>query len=103
MPPQSQSRFDQQGKYRSAVGTEELQGDHGVELAIDPSYKNLEGYEDGDDVSLKIMGRLGPAGEDGKRSIEVTSCEVEPMPEAATKFRRDDRSGMPPPETVEED
>lgn len=102
-PMMNYSRFNKEGKYSSSEGTDELQADHGVELSMDPAYKGIEDFEEGDEVDLKIKARIGAQGEGGKRSMEVILCEIEPMQGDAKKFRNEKRSNMPPESTLMDD
>lgn len=97
------SRFNKEGKFRTAQGTDELSGHEGISLQMDPAYKGLSDYEEGDEVDISIKARIGAEGEDGKRQMEVLTCNVEPMPGEAKMYRNDQKSNQPPPPIDEEE
>lgn len=97
------SRFNKEGKFRTAQGTDDLSGHEGISLQMDPAYKGLSDYEEGDEVDITIKARIGAEGEDGKRQMEVLTCQVEAMPGEAKMYRNEKKSGMPPPAALDDE
>ncbi len=97
------SRFNKEGKFRTAQGTDELSGHEGISLQMDPAYKGLSDYEEGDEVDITIKARIGAEGEEGKREMEVLTCNIVAMPGEAKMYRNEKKSSMPPPVTLDED
>lgn len=102
MPIENYSRFKKDGGYSTSQGTDELQGNDGVSIAIDPSYEGMSDYKEGDEVDLKIKARVGAVGDDGKTQLSCLMCEVEPMQGDAKKMRNDTNKNMPPPSTLDD-
>ena len=96
----SVSKFNEKGNYRTASGTDDLQGMEGVTLSVPGDVEGISDYKEGDEVDLTIKGRVGAPDQDGKVSIEVINLDLKAMPSEAKMFRRDQNSNMPPPETL---
>lgn len=95
------SHFNKEGRYRSAVGTDELSGIGEIQLP-EEKIQGLQDFEEGDEADISMKVRFGARGEDGKRSATILTGSCEPMPADAKKYRQESRSSMPPSTTLEE-
>ena len=102
-PQMSTSKFNDKGNYRTAEGTDELQGVEGVSLSLPKDTEGLSDYQEGDECDITVKGRVGATDEDGNVPIEVINLDLKAMPGEAKMFRRDEKDSMPPPETMGKD
>lgn len=96
----STSKFNEKGNYRTASGTDELQGLEGVSLSLPQDTEGLADYQEGDECDLTVKGRVGAPDQDGNVPIEVINLDIKPMPGEAKMYRRDEKNSMPPPQTL---
>lgn len=103
MDDMSTSKFNGDGKYRTASGTDDLKGMDGVSLMLPKDAEGLADYQEGDECDITVKGRVGAPDENGQVPIEVINLDIKPMPVEAKLFRRDEKGSMPPPQTMTKD
>jgi hypothetical protein len=94
------AKFNTDGKFRTAAGTDDLQAIDGAEILLPPETEGLVDYEPGDEVDIHIKGRVKEPTEEGKTPIEAINIKVQDMPSSAKMYRRDQKNNMPPPQTM---
>lgn len=85
------ARFDESGRYANTTGIpQETAPSDKAALSLDlSSFPDARDFQQGDEVTLKIRAKVGgEPTQGGMTEMQIMQVDVEPMDEAASRFRQ---------------